>query len=164
MIWFTSDTHFGHSNIIGYCQREYSDVVEMNEDIIRKWNSKIQEGDTVYHLGDFGFGNSHFIKTCYDRLKGKKILLKGNHDKKNLKILPFLSDSILVVHYDRYLLVLCHYPMLSWPHMAYGSIHLHGHTHRETPTDTKLNRFNVCVENNRFYPVSIEEILAQYNK
>ena len=56
MIYVISDTHFSHNNIIEYCDRPYKNTLEMNQDIIKKWNSVVTENDIVFHLGDVGFG------------------------------------------------------------------------------------------------------------
>ncbi len=52
-IWFTSDTHFGHANIIRFCDRPFKDIQEMNERLIANWNAVVRPGDSVYHMGDF---------------------------------------------------------------------------------------------------------------
>ena len=53
--FFTSDTHFGHRNIIEYCNRPFKDVVEMDKILVQKYNYLVQENDIVYFLGDIGF-------------------------------------------------------------------------------------------------------------
>ncbi len=80
-IWFTSDTHYYHSNIIKYCNRPYKDVEEMNEALIRNFNAVVRPEDTVYHLGDFGFSHVDKLKYILSRLNGNKVLIYGNHDK-----------------------------------------------------------------------------------
>jgi calcineurin-like phosphoesterase family protein len=80
-IFFTSDLHFGHENIIKYCGRPWSNVQEMNEALITNWNSRVQPGDTVYLLGDFAMGQKSNI-LFRKRLNGKIILIRGNHDRK----------------------------------------------------------------------------------
>lgn len=55
-VFFTSDTHFGHKAIIGFCDRPFSSVEEMTEVLVENWNSVVGPTDTIYHLGDFAFG------------------------------------------------------------------------------------------------------------
>ena len=78
-VWFTSDPHFGHANIISYCARPYTDVNHMNEMLILNWNAVVQPEDTVYVLGDFSMSLT-YMETVTPRLNGKKILICGNHD------------------------------------------------------------------------------------
>ena len=78
--WFTSDLHWGHANIINYCNRPYKDVYEMNTDLTRIWNETIKEGDTVYVIGDFSL-NKKMSSIITPLLNGNKILIVGNHDK-----------------------------------------------------------------------------------
>ena len=77
--WFTSDLHFGHRNVIPYCNRPYKDVDEMHKGLIKIWNDTVQEGDLVYVLGDFSL-NKKYSKEILPLLKGDKILIPGNHD------------------------------------------------------------------------------------
>ena len=79
MIYFTSDQHFWHSNVIKYCNRPYQDVEEMNEALIAKWNSIVKPEDTVYCLGDFSMAFRP-VEVITPRLMGKKLLIPGNHD------------------------------------------------------------------------------------
>lgn len=84
--WFTSDTHFGHTNILRYSNRPFSDVDHMNEEIIKRWNALVSPEDTVYHLGDVALGPIDKSLACVGRLNGFKILVDdGNHDR------PFMS-------------------------------------------------------------------------
>lgn len=82
MIYFIADTHFNHENIIKYRNRPFKNSQEMNEYIIKKWNSIVKENDIVYHLGVVGFGTTEMLKDIVGRLNGIKILLRGNHDFK----------------------------------------------------------------------------------
>lgn len=78
-IWFTSDQHYYHENVIRYCNRPYKTVEEMNEDLVRRHNEVVKPGDTVYHLGDFSL--SHRAVTVFlHRLNGEHHLIAGNHD------------------------------------------------------------------------------------
>lgn len=56
--FFTSDNHFSHTAIVGYCERPFRDVEEMNEEMVRRWNEVVRPTDHVYHLGDFALGPS----------------------------------------------------------------------------------------------------------
>jgi calcineurin-like phosphoesterase family protein len=83
-IFFVSDTHFGHVNILEFCNRPYKNVEEMNHCLIDNWNKKVPADGLVFHLGDFAWGGYPFWKNIRDQLNGKIILIKGNHDEKNL--------------------------------------------------------------------------------
>ena len=81
MIFFTADTHFNHANIINFCKRPFSDVIHMNETIIKNWNSKVNYDDEIYILGDITISRSGLeANKILERLNGKKYLIKGNHD------------------------------------------------------------------------------------
>lgn len=80
-VWFTSDTHFGHANVIRYCNRPFKDKQEMDRELIRRWNTLVKPRDTIYHLGDFSFYGSTKTAEIVKKLQGHKILIRGNHDK-----------------------------------------------------------------------------------
>lgn len=75
-----SDTHFGHKNIIGYCNRPFRSIDEMNKAIIKRWNESVSNEDIIIHLGDFFLGSKEECKLIAKQLHGRKILIKGNHD------------------------------------------------------------------------------------
>lgn len=79
MIYFSSDQHFWHSNVIRYCSRPHASVEEMNEDMVLKWNTVVRPEDTVYVLGDFSLA-FRAVETFPMRLMGDKKLVPGNHD------------------------------------------------------------------------------------
>jgi calcineurin-like phosphoesterase family protein len=79
--WFTSDLHLGHANIIGYCDRPFESVEEMNQALIDNWNSHVADGDTVWVLGDVAMGKLRETLPLVGQLNGHKILLPGNHDR-----------------------------------------------------------------------------------
>lgn len=81
MIYFTSDTHFGHQNIIKYCGRPFRDKYEMDRVIVENWNTTVKPDDTVYHLGDVIFYGSDKANAFIQGLNGHKIVMRGNHDK-----------------------------------------------------------------------------------
>ena len=84
-VYFTSDTHFNHANIIRYCQRPFKDVTDMNEAMIANWNRTVGDDDIVFHLGDFCLGGAAEWTQILDRLNGKIYLILGNHDLKNIR-------------------------------------------------------------------------------
>lgn len=97
-IYFTSDLHLGHSNIIDYCSRPFSSVAEMDETIISRWNETVDSTDTVYLLGDFCFGGKEKTLEYLNRLQGQIILIQGNHDhRKNL--LAFKDKNVPIHPY-----------------------------------------------------------------
>lgn len=160
-IWVTSDTHFSHHNIIKYCDRPFLSVEGMNEVLIDNWNSKVKPNDTVWHLGDFGFGPVESLQRIFDQLNGHKNLIIGNHDKEGVKIsgweivTPYFE---LVAH--NLFVVMCHYPLAQWNRFYHGSIHLHGHCHgrfNKYNTET-VKRLDVGVDCFDYIPVSLFEI------
>lgn len=178
MIHFISDTHFNHKNIIQYCNRPFSDVYEMNEYLIDRWNSKVNKGDTVYHNGDFGFGPKtdegewktgvDRLRKIANRLKGKIILIRGNHDT-NVNTIGERFETIKdihVIHSHNTRFVLCHYPMRSWQFMNKGSVHLFGHCHGNMPPLYKS--FDIGVDNIKkilgdYRPMNVKEIVEYAN-
>ena len=84
-VFFTSDTHFYHGNIIRFCNRPFKDVETMNETIISNWNNTVDQDDIVFHLGDFCLGGSAEWTRILDRLNGRIYLIMGNHDLKNIR-------------------------------------------------------------------------------
>lgn len=79
-VYFTSDLHFGHANIIKYCDRPFSSLEEMNNALIQGWNEVVNPEDTIYCLGDFSL-SFNIAKEVTPILNGRKILVPGNHDK-----------------------------------------------------------------------------------
>jgi calcineurin-like phosphoesterase family protein len=166
MIFFTSDQHFGHNNIIKYCKRPFNNINHMHEEIIRKWNSKVSPDDCVYVLGDFSFdNNSNIIEQFAYKLNGKIFLLRGDHGKINFNIPRKLNivDPIieLVPTFPltniKTTITLCHWCMRVWPKSHYNSWHLYGHSHGMLSPEGKSH--DVGVDNNNFYPLSLDEII-----
>lgn len=80
--WLTADTHFFHDNIIRYCRRPFANVGAMNACIAENWNAVVGDDDEVWHLGDFALSDRTYeTQELFDELRGKKYLVKGNHDK-----------------------------------------------------------------------------------
>lgn len=167
MIYFTADTHFGHSNIIKFCNRPFNSVEEMNDTLIDNWNSTVNDDDEIYHLGDFGWKDNKLNLDILYKLNGTKYLIKGNHDKKFIKNLRVLNQFEWVKDYyelevDGRLFVLCHYPFKQWIGDYYGAINLFGHSHGKTKESD--NQLDVGVDLHDYKPISMDEILERYEK
>lgn len=165
--FITSDTHFFHKNILKYTERHkhFSTIDDMVWEFVKRWNEKIHKDAVVYHLGDFAFAKTEKIHYLLSHLNGKIRLLYGNHDKPMKKSgLPDRFDWVKEYHEskcpDGTLVVMCHYPLLSWNKKHYGSIHLHGHCHTKiNHLNTDQKRFDVGVDNHPNYePFSYNEI------
>jgi len=158
-IFFTSDHHFNHKNICKYVARPFSNVLNMNEELIKRWNEVVKKGDIVYHLGDFAFGDPTPFRA---RLNGQIYLIEGNHDKMTTKVAQV--NFIKVVQQFRVKSVdphiwLCHYRMYTWPQRQYNVWHLYGHSHgRSEDTTRKDLSLETCVECWDYYPASYEQI------
>jgi calcineurin-like phosphoesterase family protein len=162
--YFTSDLHFGHQNIIKYCNRPWETVAKMDEQLITNWNMKVDHDDTVWCIGDMFFCEAGRAKEIMGRLNGKKNLILGNHDKmirnqvpvQNLfeKIYPDLHAETINGIY----VVMCHYPLLSWNRAFRGAYMLHGHVHSKVPTNGEHRRYDVGVDANNYAPVEFTEI------
>lgn len=164
MIYFTSDLHLGHEAVIRMQNRPFVNADEMNRVLIDNYNSVVHKDDTVYLLGDICFRiGVEKANELIASLKGKKYLIRGNHDKKYDESLfedirDFMTISVNGLHIS-----LMHYPMLSWPRSHYGSIMLHGHIHSDVSynisnREAGIKRYDVGVDANDYMPVSIKQI------
>ena len=92
MYFFTSDEHFGHTNVIRFCNRPFKDAYEMDLEIIKRHNEVVTKDDIIIHAGDFAFRNKLSVNNYIDRLNGTNIFLKGSHDKWN-KNGPYIFEK-----------------------------------------------------------------------
>jgi len=158
-IFLTADTHFGHCNILKYCNRPFKDHEEMNEGIISRFLEVLRNGDTLYHLGDVC--HSHFpIKSWLDRMPGIQVhLIYGNHDKHKLLLHPKIiwtgERKGVQIGKDRF--ELFHYPMRSWNHKGHGAYHCFGHCHGRLPIYDRS--MDVGVDTHNYYPYHVDEIV-----
>lgn len=151
--YFTSDTHFWHKSILNFESRPYESTEEMTSDMIDKWNSQVDSEDIVYHLGDLCLGNYEQTVDVLERLKGKIILIKGNHDyskyyKKinKLGLLHEYHEVGISLKYNKHQLWLTHYPLEIGLRPRKWSIH--GHIHGSESTWD--NQINVGVDSPHF--------------
>jgi calcineurin-like phosphoesterase family protein len=167
-VWFTSDSHHSHDNILKYCKRPWPDTRSMNEALIANWNARVQKGDIVYYLGDFFLTRTvEEARIIRKRLNGSIRMIRGNHDQIAEQMrneFEFVKDysetSLESPSGKKHRIVMMHYPILSWRGLRSGAIHLHGHSHGATPVIPGVLRRDVGVDCNNFAPVSWEEIAA----
>ncbi len=168
-VWFTSDTHFNHKNIIRYCGRPFVDVSDMNETIIRKWNACVRPNDTIFHLGDFGlFRKGQEPQRLLDRLNGDVKLCQGNHDRRGEVKRAFGSDLQKAYGYqikDALVVMVhkpCNFPAVVQTDNWDDVILLYGHVHDkaiselhrvEFPDGRSVLAYHVGVDTNNFAPV-----------
>lgn len=181
-VFFTSDLHIGHKNIIEYSHRPFSNVEEMNETLIDNWNKTVPEDGIVFDLGDFAIGGSQVWNDALSRLKGKHYLIMGNHDMKNYregyaKYFEMVTQQ-MYIQVDDVSIYLNHFPFLCFGG-AYREQHnvyaIHGHTHfrkniniLEYNKDIKRiidfafpSQYDVGVDFNNYKPISWYELKSK---
>lgn len=176
MIYYTSDLHLGNKNIIGYENRPYKTVDEMDADLIYKWNAKVGRDDHVYVLGDFCFKGASRAIEYLELLNGYIHLIRGNHDhfmsQKSMEMWRWNSDKGEMTTLEGWYkhiedngreVVLCHFPIMYWDGMDdRGSYHLYGHMHsRPNMQHPHKDAFNVGVDVNNYMPVALDELLER---
>ncbi|MDE7324771.1 MAG: metallophosphoesterase [Lachnospiraceae bacterium] len=169
MVFFTADLHFYHDKIIRHTQRPFHNVEEMNKILIQKWNDKISYHDEVYILGDFTMKGADLAAACLYALRGKKYLIRGNHDNfadsKEMVSSLFLGiQDYMEITYLNQRFILFHYPIMEWNGCKKGAIALHGHQHNHKDYNLEnrkkgILRYDVGVDANNMEPVSAEEIM-----
>lgn len=158
-IWFTSDLHqqIDHARIIEYENRSFETVQEQKEKLLQLWNETVKPKDIVYYLGDLAFqwkNAIEFLENC----NGKVFYIVGNHDHqwinklrrkinedKKLRKKVIGVWDILTTKIEEKQMCLCHYPIESWPHKHYNSVHLHGHCHGNL-NNFIFNRLDVSLD------------------
>lgn len=165
-IFFISDTHFNHVNIMKYCNREFKSIEEMNKVIIRNWNATVRKDDVVYFLGDFCLGGADQIEIFAKQLNGRKRMVCGNHDKSPALYLAagFEEVSRNTIIVDEFFIA-SHKPVFLNEKIPY--VNIHGHIHNTEQvlfnTDGKNLYYNVSVEMINYTPIDFEVIKEYYN-
>lgn len=182
-IWFTADSHFGHKNIVRACStwndkamcRDFASIEEHDTYLIDQLNRRIRPCDTLFHLGDFGFGFAwrNSLLEFRARIKCERIILViGNHDhifepEENV-VERSIFAKVKHLHYGKISnrhFVLCHYAMRTWPWRHFGAIHLYGHSHGNLPDDPNSFSLDVGVDTSlfgheRYTPYGLEEVVG----
>ena len=179
-IWFVSDTHFGHANIIKYCNRPWNsgidengelivspnDVVAMDNEMIQKWNNVVGKNDIVWHLGDFALGGKEVAERVFPQLNGKINLVMGNHD--HYKVSWYYDLGFHRV-YDRKVIInefviLTHAP-LQFLNNNCPFYQIFGHVHNSDAYQTwTKNSCCACVERHDYAPISWKMIKQKYDE
>ena len=184
-LFFTSDTHYSHSNICsattnwsvndGYA-RKFDSLEDMNQRLVDNINNKVGENDILIHLGDWSFGGFDKIEEFRSQINCKNIHLTfGNHDhhiERNKEGIQKLFSSVqqylrLEVRrpltksmVEKFTFICMHYPIASWHDMNQGVIHLHGHVHlSEHLRIAEGKAMDVGVDGNKLEPISLDEIV-----
>ena len=188
-LWFTSDTHYNHSNICkattqwtnATTLRDFDSLERMNQTLVNNINEVIGQDDILFHLGDWSFGGFEQIEKFRSKIVCKNVhIITGNHDhhiESNRGDCKLLFNSVnkyleLNVKWnvgtplmDEQNFILMHFPIASWNNMSRGSIHLHGHVHlTEDQRIGKGRMMDVGVEGNDFRPIELREVLSLLRK
>jgi calcineurin-like phosphoesterase family protein len=167
-IYFTSDLHFNHSNIITKSHRPFESIEEMNSTIIDNWNRAVRSEDKIYVLGDFCWKKCigvYDIEKIFSILNGKKHLIIGNHDflfvrKLNWEwVKDYYRLKYDISKTEKYRFILFHYPIEIWDGCRLGEIHLHGHIHSKINNLSNYKKIDVGVEANNYTPIHIDQII-----
>ena len=168
MIYYISDLHIGHKNAIRFDERPFSDIDEMESEIIKRWNAKVTADDDVYILGDVFYrckkDRAEFLK----KLCGRLHLIIGNHDFEILKNEAALAcfesvDKLKQIVDDGRRVVMCHYPIISWNMKYFGAYHVYGHVHTNVTEETMFmmkqeRAFNAGCMLNNYEPCTLSEL------
>lgn len=177
MIWFTSDYHFGHTNIAGKevsrwssGYRDFKSVYDMNKELTRATNAYVKSSDILYFLGDFSFGDQKSMPSYRHSLVCETIHLHiGNHDKhvdKHSNLFTSIQD-VSVLSYPPVYIFMSHYAHRVWPAHHKGAIHLYGHSHGSIIDHGKSMDVGVDAAYKllgEYRPFSIDEITSIMNK
>lgn len=156
-IFFISDLHIFHKNVIKFDGRPFADIDEMHQALIKNWNSVVGQDDIVFYLGDLSFGKPEQSKWFVHQLNGKIFYIMGNHDRFNDIVSLERFEHIYPYGCEIYVkddaakelrgsngyqqIILSHYPILSWNRIHHGSIHLHGHEHQHLTKSKEYDWF-----------------------
>lgn len=175
MIYYISDTHFRDQAIFNKCKRPFKSLDEMESTIISKWNNKINDEDVVYVLGDIVKDDDVSAIQIFNKLKGHKHLIVGNHDHlileeiRKIKIFESVKFIDLIIDVDRKVCI-CHYPLLDWMEFNRNGILVYGHIHNKTSLNGKAYKdikdyysdkpaFNCGVDVTNYEPVTLDEMI-----
>lgn len=175
-VFFISDSHYYHFNVIKYGDRKFSSLDEMHREMNLRWNSVVGPRDLVYYVGDFAFADKERMAEILKKLNGEKILIKGNHDRKPEVMIEVGFKEVhnrIELEIAGQKVLVCHYPYrptaeemaantnYKLKHIGSrpedkGGFLIHGHVHNLWKFRKKM--INVSVENWNYTPVALETI------
>lgn len=175
MIYYISDIHFDDQKIFDKCSRPFSGLEEYRNEIIKRWNAKVNENDIVYVLGDIAEDSSVESISIFKKLNGKKHFIIGNHDLKlldeirNANIFESIEFMDLIDDEGRKVCV-CHYPVMDWMEFNRNGILVYGHVHNKTVKNGKAYQeikqyyldkpaYNCGVDVTNYEPVTLDEMI-----
>lgn len=182
-ILFISDLHFGHANCIRFDSRPWDTVEEMDADLIRRWNNKVNPQDHVYVLGDFAHKNKTPVAEYLKQLNGFVHLIRGNHDKRNpeaekcfREVLDY-KEMTIEVSGVRVKVIMSHYFIPFYNGQRHMAIMLHGHTHKTNDSvieekikeqirssGVRCEAYNVGCMWQDYEPQTLEEIIRRQGR
>ncbi len=170
-VWFTSDWHLDHKNMIGFLNRPFDpyDIDHMNDSIIRRFNLVVEDTDKVYFLGDFAFTRDlQRVRSFLRRMNGDWTFIAGNHDEQYglLQVFKQFGDvhKRLGITCEGKHITLSHYAMFQHNRSHHNSWQLYGHHHEDISHLIQGKKMNVCVDVNNFRPVSFYEVVDYMEK
>lgn len=166
-VFLIGDCHFGHRNIIKYCNRPFLDVDDMNEQLIKNWNRVVGANDIVYVVGDFALCGKNKIIEIGQRMNGHKRLILGNHDQASMETYRQAGFEMIYNHpivLDGFFII-SHEPMVGFsPNTPFANIFAHVHDN-PAYTDCSARSFCVSAERIAYEPiefVTIKELMKAY--
>ncbi len=167
--FYTSDTHFCHTNILHMQPRPFDSIEQHDETMISRWNAVVGPDDIVYHLGDFAMGlnDADRIRGIFNRLNGRKFLIYGNHDvRRDGDIHPTIlgldwaarPEALMFVRDEGQHVVLSHYAQRAWQGHLKGHWHFYGHAHGRLPAEGRSRDVGVDLPDVAFTPRTFREL------
>lgn len=170
-VFFTSDTHFGHENIIKLCKRPFKTIQEHDDALVKNWNSVVSKNDTVFVLGDMFYRCSYeYAKQVFAKLNAKRIyIIRGNHDQLADLLcqeqqcgtpvsIDYYMELTIVDHLSCQDIMMFHYPIEEWNKYHKGAWSLYGHQHNLQEKDRSEPKYDVGVDLNNYTPIEYTQL------
>lgn len=175
MIFYIADIHFRDEKIFKKCNRPFSNLIEYENEIIKRWNDKVKHDDLVYVLGDLALDDCEEALEIFNELHGHKHLIIGNHDDlllekiKTSNLFEFI-DFIKVIQDGGKKVCVCHYPLMDWMEFNRNGYHVYGHVHNKSIVNGIAYQqikeyfrdkpaYNCGVDVTHYEPVTLEEMI-----